>query len=101
MAMEHELEWADYFVLDRIAQYGWLDDFTLSKALHCPRSFLLERLYRLVQQEYLVPTQHGYRLSDEGQACYIPLALYHAIPQKHSDPFDWTVPYVPAAGWQD
>ena len=54
MAVHDSENLLDLLILDMIALHGAMDDFTLSRRLHCPRSFLLDRLEQLLTEGYLI-----------------------------------------------
>lgn len=105
MAVHDSENLLDLLILDMIALHGAMDDFTLSRRLHCPLSFLLDRLEQLLTEGYLIPTPEGLRLSETGKSARVPLAFYRASAERPAaaapDAFDWTQPYIPEAGWLD
>ncbi len=93
----------DHLILDSIYLYGTIHDFSLAGRLRCSRTFLLERLERLLSQRYLLLKEDGgFSLSEKGQAERIPFEAFQ-LENSQSEPepvrFDWTELYIPEPEW--
>lgn len=105
MGTDSELQLIDYLLLDQVKSSGIVNDHLLSGQLHCPRTFLLNRLERLLAEGYLTQEAGTFALTDQGLMAWMPLDYFCLAAQPQEEPpktFSWdTEIYIPRPEWSD
>ena len=106
MNEEMDMRYIDQFILDAIQKQGAFNDHELARTLHCPRTFLLDRLADMISKGLVVEKTEKYALSEQGKFQWIPLDRCSTEQVSCScgaeeETFDWTLPYIPARDWKN
>ena len=105
MGTDSELQMIDYLLLDHVRSSGVVNDYLLSRQLHCPRTFLLNRLERLLAEGYLTQEAGVFALTDQGLTAWMPLDYFRLEAQPPQEPpktFSWDAEiYIPRPEWSD
>lgn len=105
MGTDSELQIIDYLLLDQVKSSGIVNDYLLSRQLHCPRTFLLNRLEWLLAEGYLIQEAGAFALTSHGLMAWMPLDYFYLASQPPKEPpktFLWdTEVYIPRPEWSD